>query len=79
MCICICICICICTTGRRQAHGHSGQLFAVTLLPSHKSDLLQVRQAVAKLLTGGRVGDRESAESARAAVRIHLFTLLFED
>ena len=48
------------------------------------SQLMQeVKVAVEELLAvahaGGPISDKESPESARAAVRIHLFTLLFDD
>merc|ERR1719187_14784 len=39
----------------------------------------EVKKSVDELLKTGKLADRDSEESARAAVRIHLFTLLFED
>ena len=39
----------------------------------------EVKKSVEELLKTGKLADRDSEESARAAVRIHLFTLLFED
>ena len=39
----------------------------------------EVKKSVEELLKTGKLADRESEESARAAVRVHLFTLLFED
>merc|ERR1719400_1523424 len=39
----------------------------------------EVKKSVDELLKPGKLADRDSEESARAAARVHLFTLLFED